>query len=215
MFKLSGPVIEPNGALRSAVILLHGLGADGANLIDIGSMMAPELPETAFISPNAPFDFDMMPGAGYQWFSLTNWSPKTMLDGANTAAPILNSFIDEVLAHYNLPDDRLALLGFSQGTMMALHVALRREKKLACIVGFSGALIAPELLAGEIKSKPDVCLVHGQEDTVVPFAAMNIARTALRKLGISADAHPRPGLEHSMDLQGINLATDFLKKHLY
>src|SRR5688572_13453454 len=125
---LTGPMIQPNGAVHSAVILLHGLGANGANLLDIGKMMARNFPNTVFISPNAPFEFDMMPGMdGYQWFPLTNWSPKSMLDGANKAAPILNEFIDEVLTKYNLPAEKLALIGFSQGTMMALHTALRRD----------------------------------------------------------------------------------------
>lgn len=217
MSEIRGPVIEPmnGGAPRSAVILLHGLGANGDNLIDIGSMLAPEMPDTLFVAPNAPFDFDMMPGSGgYQWFSLTNWSPRSMLEGAQTAAPVLDNYIDAISEHFQLPMEKIALIGFSQGTMMALHVALRREKKLGCIVGFSGALIAPELLGTELKSKPDICLVHGQEDTVVPFPSMNIARTELRKLGLSVDAHARPGLEHSIDMQGINIAQEFLQKHL-
>ena len=211
---LKAPRLIPNGAPRSAVILLHGLGADGANLLDIGRVMAEDFPETAFFSPNAPFDFDMMPGAGYQWFSLTNWSPKSMLDGAKMAAPYLNKMIDEVKAEFGLPDNKIALIGFSQGTMMALYTALRRPEKLAGIVGFSGALIAPELLASEVVSKPDICLVHGALDMVVPYASLNMAETALKAAGLSVETHTRPYLEHSIDMEGIQAAAKFLKSHL-
>lgn len=211
---LSGPIIKPAGKVSSAVILLHGLGADGANLIGIGEVLSSAFPETIFLSPNAPFGFDMMMGGGYQWFSLTDWSPRAMLEGANKAAPILNGFIDEVLAEYKLPDNKLALLGFSQGTMMALHVALRRAKPLAGIVGFSGALIAPELLEKEIKSKPDICLVHGQMDMVVPLPAMNMAATELKKAGLNVTTHIRPFLDHAIDQEGIEIANSFLKSCL-
>jgi phospholipase/carboxylesterase len=209
--KLSGPAIEPK-QISSAVILLHGLGANGANLIDIGKFLSKDFPNTAFISPNAPFELDMMPGMNaYQWFSLSNWSPKAMLDGANQAAPILNEFIDEVLAKYNLADNKLALVGFSQGTMMSLHVALRRSKALAGVIGFSGALIAPELLEKETKSKPDICLVHGAMDMVVPYPAMHMAESALTNNGLKVTTHTRPYLDHSIDMEGIEIAGKFLE----
>ena len=209
---LTGPFIEPKGKVTSAVILLHGLGADGENLIGIGAELALQFPETVFLSPNAPFGFDMMPGfAGFQWFSLTDWSPRAMLEGANKAAPTLNGFIDEVLEKYKLPTEKLALVGFSQGTMMALHVGLRRQKKIGGIVGFSGALIAPELAAKEVKSKPPICLVHGQMDMVVPFPAMNMAAAELEKAGLDVQTHARPFLDHAIDQEGIKITSKFLK----
>ena len=190
---------------------MHGLGSDGANLLDIGRILAEDFPNTVFFSPSAPFDFDMMPGAGYQWFSLTNWSPKSMLEGAKTAAPHLNKFIDDVAAEYNLPDDKIALLGFSQGTMMALYTAIRRPKKLAGVIGFSGAIIAPELLATETVSKPDICLIHGALDMVVPYPALSMASTALKTAGFNVETHTRPYLDHSIDMEGIQAASKFLK----
>ena len=211
---LKAPRLIPNGAPRSAVILLHGLGADGANLLDIGRVMAEDFPETAFFSPNAPFDFDMMPGAGFQWFSLHDWSPKNMLLGANKAAPILNEFIDDVLVEYKLSPEKLALIGFSQGTMMSLHVGLRRPKPLAGIVGFSGALIAPELLKEELTSPADVCLIHGALDMVVPYAAMQMAESSLSRAGIKVQTHTRPFLDHSIDMEGIEIAGKFLGSRL-
>jgi phospholipase/carboxylesterase len=211
-------MIKPNnGAVTSAVILLHGLGSDGANMIDLGTAMHKNLPETVFISPNAPFRFDMAPPGfdiGFQWFSLTEWSPKSMLEGANKAAPLLNKFIDEVLAEFKLPPEKLALVGFSQGTMMALHVALRRPKALAGVVGFSGALIAPELVKTEVKSKPDICLIHGHLDMVVPYGAMQMAKETLTDAGINTETHTRPFLDHSIDMDGIAVAEKFLRTKL-
>src|SRR5688572_15620329 len=144
---LSGPVLKAKSgkAPESAVILLHGLGADGENLIGVAPIMAETLTDTVFHSPNAPFPFDMF-NQGYQWFSLADRDPEKMLAGVKAAAPILNQYIDEILAEYNLDESKLALVGFSQGTMTALYTAIRREKKVAGIVGFSGALIAAELL---------------------------------------------------------------------
>ncbi len=211
---LKAPKLLPNGAPRSAVILLHGLGADGANLLDIGNVLSENFPNTAFYSPNAPFDFDMMPGAGYQWFSLTNWSPKSMLEGAKTAAPYLNKMIDDVKEELGLEDNKIALIGFSQGTMMALYTALRRPQKVAGIVGFSGALIAPELVAVEAVSKPDICLIHGAMDMVVPYAALHMAETSLKAAGLKVETHTRPYLDHSIDMEGINAAGKFLAARL-
>ena len=151
---------------------------------------------------------------GYQWFSLAERSPEKMLHGVREAAPILDKFIDEVLAEYKLDDSKLALVGFSQGTMTALHTAVRRNKKIAGIVGFSGTLIAPELLASEARVKPDICLIHGDADDVVPHAALAHAERALQKEGFHAEAHTRLFLPHSIDMGGIEIATNFLKSRL-
>lgn len=213
--RLSGPALMPkNGkAPESAVLILHGLGADGENMIGISPYMAKHLPNTVFVAPNAPFEFDMY-SVGYQWFSLTDRDPAKMLAGVKTAAPILNEFIDDIMREFNLTEDKIALVGFSQGTMTALYTAVRREKKLAGIVGFSGAMIAPQLVAAEAISKPDVCLIHGEDDDVVPFAAMAQAEQSLKENGFNIESHARPNLPHSIDPEGIDFASAFLKDRL-
>jgi phospholipase/carboxylesterase len=208
---LSGPQIGPakGGKPKSLIILLHGLGSDGQDLISLAPFFAPDLPHAHFISPNAPYPSDMAP-MGYQWFSLRDWSPQTMLKGAHEAAPALNLFIDVQLKRFGLSEDRLALIGFSQGTMMALYTALRRPKACAGIVGFSGAMIGEE----GIISKPPVCLVHGQQDTVVPFGAMALAGAVLKAHGIPYETHARPDLGHGIDPEGLGIAAKFLKGKL-
>jgi phospholipase/carboxylesterase len=172
-------------------------------------MLASSLPDAQFLSPNAPQRCDMSP-YGYQWFSLRDWSPHSMLKGAHEAAPALNLFIDMQLKRFGLSDDKLALVGFSQGTMMSLYVALRRPKPCAGIVGFSGALIGEE----GITSKPPVCLIHGDADTVVPFGAMGLAEALLKQEGVSVESHRRAGLGHGIDPDGLDTASAFLKAKL-
>lgn len=214
MSSLSGPIYPPisGKAPESVILLLHGLGADGENLIGLADYMSKDFPDTLFIAPNAPFKFDMF-DSGYQWFSLTDRDPVKMLDGVSAAMPILDEFINEVLAEYDLPEEKLALVGFSQGTMTALHTAIRRETAIAGVVGFSGALVAPELL-DEALCKPDICLIHGTADDVVPFDAMNQATAALKAAGFNVEAHARPNLQHSIDVEGIEIAIRFLQKRL-
>ena len=168
-FDLDGPRYGPASgqAPKQLVVLLHGLGADGDDLISLAPYLAQVLPEAAFVSPHAPFPCDMAP-FGRQWFSLQERTPEIMLGGVRMAAPILDGFLDAELEKAGLTAERLALVGFSQGTMMALHVGLRRAAAPSAIVGFSGALLAPELLPGEIVSRPPVVLIHGAADEVVP-----------------------------------------------
>lgn len=205
---LSGPEASPasGGAASSLIVLLHGLGSNGDDLYGLVPLLAESFPDAHFISPNAPEPCDMAPD-GYQWFSLRDWSPASMLKGAEAAAPILNSFLDARLAKLGLKDDKLALIGFSQGTMMSLYAALRRPKPCAGVVGFSGALVGEE----GIVSRPPVCLVHGEQDMVVPFGAMAIAASILKRNGVSVETHARPNLPHSIDAEGIVAATKFLK----
>ncbi len=200
----------------SAVVLLHGVGSNGQDLISLAPMLAEALPNTVFISPDAPFEYDAAPGYGgmFQWFSLSDRNPEVMLAGLQKVQPLVDDFLDKVLAKYALDASKLALFGFSQGTMTSLHIAPRRVDKLAGVVGCSGALLAPELLANETKSKPDICLIHGVQDDVVPFAAMDKAEKELTKAGFKTTAHARPGLPHSIDLEGIEIAKKFLSKAL-
>ena len=210
--KLSGPSRPPavGGKPKRLVILLHGLGADGNDLIGLAPYWAPLLPEAEFVSPNAPFPCDMAP-YGYQWFSAQDRSPAAVLAGVRAAAPMLDAFIDEALAERGLSDADLALVGFSQGTMMSLFVGLRRAQPAAGILGFSGRLLVPELLAGELRSRPRVLLVHGTEDPLVPYASLAAAETALKEAGVPVETLTCPGIGHSIDESGLRRGGMFLR----
>ena len=212
MIKLDGPSHPPmaGGKPEQLVVFLHGYGSNGEDLISLAPYLAPALPEAEFLSPNAPFPCEVNPFGGYQWFGLEERNAETRLQGTRQAAPILDTYLDEVLAARGLTEADLALIGFSQGTMMALHVGLRRANTLAGIVGYSGMLVAPELLATELKSKPPVLLVHGMADQVLPFEAMGEAEAALKAQGIRVHAEGRPGLPHSIDQRGLELGASML-----
>ena len=207
---LKGPELAPaSGSVKRLVIFLHGVGADGNDLLSLAPMLG--LPDTQFVSPNAPFEFDMAP-FGYQWFSLMDRSPAKMLAGIQAAAPLLNGYIDALLARFALKPSQVALVGFSQGTMTALYTAYRRAEPLAGIVAFSGAMLGADTFAADVKSKPPVCLIHGEEDEVVPFGAMAHAQDALTAAGVPLAAHARPGLGHGIDEEAIDIASAFLKQ---
>ncbi len=211
---LNGPKVEPPGRVSSAVILLHGYGANGDDLIDLANYWRKRFPETVFLSPNAPEELPFPGFGGLQWFELRTRSADEFWQGVNHAAPVLNKYIDEVLAHYELSSSQLALAGFSQGTMMALHAGLRRSDALAAIVGLSGRLAGPEHLSTELKTRPPVQLIHGAVDEVIDVDAIHVARDALTEAGIRVEWHIRPGLGHGIDEQGLQLAGDFLAEHL-
>lgn len=212
--ELSGPSRSPrSGKAKQLVVLLHGWGADGPNLIDLAEMFAPVLPDAHFVSPNAPYVCEANP-YGYQWFSLMDRQPQHMLEGARGAAEILNHFLDAQLKELKLDNSKLALVGFSQGTMLALHVALRRTPSLSCIVGFSGALLSPDMLSREIAVRPPVCLIHGEADDVVPYVSLARAVEGLKAHGVPVESHSRPFIGHSIDMEGIRVAAEFLQKNL-
>ena len=212
---LHGPTLAPasGGKPKQLVILLHGVGSDGDDLIGLAPYFQKVLPDALFVSPDAPFAFDMAPPnlqAGHQWFSLQDMSPEARLAGAETAAPILDAYIDQQLVETGLTDDKLVLIGFSQGTMMALHVGLRRADPMAGIIGYSGMLVGEELLADAIQSRPPVLLVNGDADDVVPVQALPIAVAALEAAGVGVIHHTRPGLGHGLDDMGVSLGMEFL-----
>jgi phospholipase/carboxylesterase len=151
---------------------------------------------------------------GYQWFSLLDRSMAAMTVGVKKAALIVNAYIDNALAERNLTPDKLALVGFSQGTMTSLYLALRRPEPIAAVLGYSGALLAPELLASEIKSRPPVLLVHGDDDQVVPPQALPAAQSILQAAGVPVDVEVRPGLGHGIDQEGLTRGGFFLKRAL-
>lgn len=212
---IDGPRISPagKGPAKSLVVLLHGYGADGNDLIDIGRIWAPLMPETAFVSPHAPEPCAEAP-VGRQWFPLAGVDPVKLREGVLHAAPALDAFLDAELARHKLTDNRLALVGFSQGTMMALHVAPRRAKTIAGVVGYSGLLPGPEFLKAEAKQRPPILLIHGDADQLIPSLALYAAARVLGDAGFQAEWHMRPGLEHGIDQEGLDLGAGFLKRVL-
>jgi phospholipase/carboxylesterase len=206
--------VEPENSKPSAlVVFLHGLGADGQDLISLAQPFSESLPDAAFVSPNAPFHCDMAP-MGYQWFSLQEWTTESILHGVQEAAPILDNFLDEQLSHYGLDDSRLAIVGFSQGTMMSLYVAPRRKKKIAAVLGYSGALVWEDQVSYETLAKPPVMLIHGSVDPVVPVEAYHHARHTLEQAGFEVSGGITQGLMHGIDPQGVDQGRKFLKKAL-
>lgn len=206
---LTGPEIAPHsGNVKHVVIFLHGVGSNGDDLISLAPLMMDRLPDTQFLSPNGAQAFDQAP-FGYQWFSLRERSPEKMLAGVKEVAPAVHAYIDEVKARFGVEDNQIALVGFSQGTMTALYVGLRREKPLAAIVGFSGAMLGGEELTAH---DTPVCLIHGEWDEVVPYAALAHAKQHLDKAGIAVETHARPNLGHSIDMEGIAAGVAFLRK---
>jgi phospholipase/carboxylesterase len=215
--ELDGPRLAPrSGNARQLVVFLHGYGADGNDLIDIGRAWQQLLPQAAFVSPNAPEPCSQAP-VGRQWFALTFRDPNERWVGVNKAAPVLERFIDAELARDNLPASALALVGFSQGTMMALHVGLRRAVPPAGIVGYSGLLVLPpdgdiEKVAAEIKSRPPVLLVHGDQDEFIPPQALFQSAQGLAAFGVSAEWHLSPGVGHGIDPEGLRHGGEFLAR---
>lgn len=206
----------PKGSVTSAVIFVHGYGANGADLLALAGPMAPNLPKTAFYAPDAPNACPGVPG-GYQWFSIPRMdgsSEKSAQAGLLQAAQDLNGFIDHVMAEEGLEPSAIALVGFSQGTMMSLQVAPRREKPLGALVGFSGRLINPDALAAEVVSKFPVFLIHGDADPMVPIEHLPEADHALKEAGFEVYGFVCQGLGHSIDNEGLSLALGFLQEML-
>ena len=221
---LDGPRLPAkSGKAKHLVVFLHGYGADGNDLIDIGRAWQNLLPDTAFVSPHAPEPCAMAP-VGRQWFGLTFRDPGERWRGVNAAAPTLNAFLDAELARHNLPASAMALVGFSQGTMMALHVGLRRAEALAAIVGYSGMLVAPGdpeqghvdmgALAPEIRTRPPVLLIHGDMDEVVPAQALFMSAQGLAALDVPTEWHLSTGIGHGIDGEGLRHGGEFLARHL-
>jgi phospholipase/carboxylesterase len=203
---LDGPrIAAKSGKAKQLVIFLHGYGADGNDLIEIGRQWQAWLPDAAFVSPHAP---ERMPQMGRQWFALTMRDPDERWRGVVQARPGLDAFIDAELERNGVDESKLALVGFSQGTMMALHVGLRRERAPACIVGYSGVLVGPENLAeatalGAKGLPPPVLLVHGDMDDLIPFDALFMSAEELAKVNIPCQWHLSMGVAHGIDAGGL------------
>ena len=210
---LDGPRLEPaaGGAPRQLVVFLHGYGADGNDLIGLGREWARELPHAAFVSPNAPDPCGMAP-TGRQWFDLSLGDMALIANGVKQAAPALEEFLDAELKRRDLRAQSLALVGFSQGTMMALSVGLARHSSPAAIVGYSGALASVEALPKEPGAGPAILLVHGDMDEVIPVDAMLMAREALAQAGLPVEWHVSQGIGHGIDGEGLRLGGAFLRQ---
>jgi phospholipase/carboxylesterase len=212
IIELSGPSMPPASgrAPRQLVVFLHGFGADGNDLIGLAPYFAPLLPDAEFVSPHAPYPCEMA-GFGRQWFNVYDPDPSSRLPAIRGAAKIIDRFLDGALAARRLADSALALVGFSQGTMMSLFTAPRRAKPCAAVVGYSGRLESPDLLAAEARSRPPVLLVHGDRDELLPVELLDRAAATLASAGFQVEHHIRPGLGHSIDEVGIELGRRFLE----
>jgi phospholipase/carboxylesterase len=215
--ELDGPRLAPrSGPAKQLVVFLHGYGADGNDLIDIGRAWQQYLPQAAFVSPHAPEPCAQAP-VGRQWFALTFRDPNERWIGVNKAAPQLERFLDAELNRHRLPPSAMALVGFSQGTMMALHVGLRRATAPAAIVGYSGLLVLPEEgdienFAAELTSRPPILLVHGDRDELIPPQALFQAAQGLAALGLTVEWHVSPGIGHGIDAEGLRHGGEFLAR---
>lgn len=212
---LDGPRMPParGGKPDALVVLLHGYGSNGADLISVAPYWAKTLPGAVFVSPNAIEPVPQAPG-GFQWFPISQLDPNLMEAGARTAAPSLDRFLDRELERYGLDASRLALVGFSQGTMMALHVGLRRKQQPAAILGFSGVLVGARRLKEEVTQAAPILLVHGDQDQTIPITAMFDSAETLAAAGLSAQWHVSYGLPHSIGPDGLDLGGAFLATYL-
>ena len=212
-FDRRGPVL---GTARQVVVFLHGYGANGADLLGLAEPLGPHMPETAFVAPDAPEPSVANP-MGYQWFPIP-WLDGSSEDSAakSMARSVddLNAFLDKVLKDEKLSSDRMILFGFSQGTMMSLHVAPRRPEPVAGLVGFSGRLLEPERLEKELVSRPPVLLVHGDQDEMVPPASLPAAAETLKKAGFEVYAHVMKGTGHGIAPDGLSVALTFMRQKL-
>jgi phospholipase/carboxylesterase len=225
---LDGPSRPPasGGPAKQAVVFLHGYLSNGDDLISLAPYFAESLPDAAFFSPNAPEPGEA--GFGYQWFTLQGYDPNLlrrdparmtgaftrMYEGAKISAVHLDLYLDGILSTLGLPADALALIGFSQGTMMAMHVGLRRSPAVGAIIGYSGALLGSEYLAAEARSKPPLLLVHGSVDDVVPVNALSHMQHTLDSQEIPYSAHIVPDHGHGIEQMGATLGRAFLQKNL-
>lgn len=201
------------GSPKQIVLLLHGYGSNGADLISLAPHWQRNLPDALFLAPNAPQRLSNL-SSGYQWWPLSAFTPQALASGAASAAPAIEAFIDRKLQQYGLTEASLAIVGFSQGTMMALHVGLRRTRKVAAIIGYSGMLTGGRDLLHVPITKPPVLLIHGSADPIVPVAALHAAKMELEHLGIDVTAHISPGVGHSVDPVGLRMGGEFVAKAL-
>lgn len=214
MILIDGPRISPkSGTAKKLVVLFHGYGSNGQDLAGLAQAWAPQFPDVAWASPNAP---EPVPGApnGYQWFPISRLDPALMEQGVRSAYATAEHFVKSELQRLGLSDGDLVLVGFSQGTMMALHTALRRPGAPAGVLGYSGALAGPERLKEEMTAKPPILLIHGDQDDVLPVGLTLMAAQGLCAAGHGAEFHISQGIPHSIGPDGLELGQRFIENAL-
>ena len=206
------PLIVPdkNVDVKNAIVFLHGYGANGKDLINIGHEWRDKLKNTVFISPNAPFNCDWG-GDAYQWFDLTSTAPEKIGEGLEKAGPYLNKFIDDLTVNFSLKDDKIIFFGFSQGAMMGLYHWCKRKRKCAGLLAYSGLLFGNQKFASEIKSKFPVRIFHGRNDEVIDSQNSVRSKDKLISLGFKVDLKIQDNLGHGIDNTGLDFALDFIK----
>ncbi|XBQ17634.1 MAG: phospholipase [Oceanicaulis sp.] len=211
MILIDGPRIAPkSGTAKKLVVLFHGYGSNGQDLAGLAQAWAPQFPDIAWASPNAPEPVPGFPG-GYQWFPISRLDPALMEQGVRSAHASAEQFVKSELKRWGLTDRDLVLVGFSQGTMMALHTGLRRPAAPAGILGYSGALAGPERLKDEMTAKPPIMLIHGDQDEVLPLGMTLMAAQGLCAAGHGAEFHISYGVPHSIGQDGLELGARFIK----
>ena len=213
MAELDGPRWGPTnkGAAKQIVFLLHGVGADGNDLIDLAPQWGRAVPDALFVAPHAPFPYAGAP-YGRQWFDLTDRTPARMEAGVRAVAPLRDGLIARECAAAGLPETHVMLMGFSQGAMTALFLGPRRATPPAAILAYSGLLLAPESLGAELRGRPPVLLVHGEADEIVLASGSRAAERALHEAGVPVESLFSPRLAHGIDDAGLSAGALFLQR---
>ena len=208
---IDGPSFISGDAANILVVLLHGRGATGDSIMSVGHLMSGLLPNAYFVAPNAPMKYG---DTGYAWFNGRDFSEDVIFADMEKAALIVNDFIDLQLKNTGLTDDKLVLAGFSQGAMLAVHIALLRKRKCASVISYSGAIICPNYLKYKMNVKPDICIIHGTDDQVVPFSFFDGAVEFLSNNNVPMESHAISGLDHSVNNVCIELSAKFITDRL-
>ncbi|ACZ49502.1 putative esterase [Anaplasma centrale str. Israel] len=209
VISINGPSFFSGDSVKNLVVMLHGRGANGDNMISLAPQMSKELPATQFLAPHAHMSY----GGGYTWFSdsVRDMEESTAFVEIMQAVEIVNEFIDVQQDRFSIGDSELSLVGFSQGAMLAIYVGLCRAQKCASIVAYSGAIPFPHALATKIRSKPGVCVVHGTDDHVIPIHYFDECVSFLRSQGVPTVEHKLQDLDHSINSDGARIGTKFIK----
>ena len=198
---------------QQVIVLCHGYGGDGKDISTLAINWQRFLPEAIFLCPNAPEICAVNP-QGYQWFDLSSDKEELILEKSLIAEEKLNTFIDQILNNFQLEPNNLALVGFSQGCMMSIQIALKKKKQISCLIGYSGKVINQKHLSDNIHSKPKIFLMHGANDTLVPPTHLLEAKEYLVKHGLKIKTKMFKDCEHRIPVEGVSLGLGFLKKNL-
>ncbi len=198
---------------QQIIILCHGYGGDGKDISALAIGWQRFLPDAIFLCPNGPEVCSINP-SGFQWFDLSIDKEEIILEKSLLAEEKLNTFLDEVLHHFQLSTSNLALVGFSQGCMIAIQVALKKKKEIGSLIGYSGKIISKKHLSDNIVSKPKTILMHGQNDTIVPATHLLEAKDYLNSIGLKIKTKMFKNCEHRIPVEGSSIGLEFLRKNL-